>query len=276
LLVTPDGEPRPVALQHLSAEEKSERAGSFGAAASTYQRYRPGPPVAAVDWYIPARVQHVVDLGAGTGALTRLLLVRADRVSAVEPDDRMRTVLAEQLPGVDTLQGSGEHLPLVDHCADVVLASSSWHWMAVEPTLLEVRRVLRSGGFLGALWSGPDPEGSFVAEAQGLISQHVAAGEGLSSFMSDSIRPSSTLEIPSGCGFAPPEHETFTWSMALTADELLGLLATFSWVINLGDDDRHALFRDARHLLKQFRGVKGDATVDVDFRGDAWRAGLDA
>ena len=67
-------------------------AGSFGGVASHYERFRPGPPQAAVDWYLPARVDRVVDLGAGTGALTRLLVDRADEVVAVEPDDRMRAV----------------------------------------------------------------------------------------------------------------------------------------------------------------------------------------
>jgi SAM-dependent methyltransferase len=238
----------------------------------TYQRYRPGPPLVSVDWYLPERVDHVVDLGAGTGALTRLLVDRANRVSAIEPDDRMRAVLAEELPSVEALEGSGERLPLSDHCADAVLASSSWHWMDVEPALLEVRRVLKPRGFLGALWSGPDPEGTFVTQARELISQNVDSGEGVSGFLSDSTRPIPTLEIPPGLGFAQPEHQTFTWLMAFTADELVGLLATLSWVINLGDDERQSLFLQARHLLREFLGVEGEVTVDVDFRCDAWRA----
>jgi SAM-dependent methyltransferase len=265
----------PVALQHLAAEDKAKRSGSFGAVAPTYRRYRPGPPQASVDWYLPERVEHVVDLGAGTGALTRLLVDRADLVSAIEPDDRMRAVLTEGLPSVEALKGRGEHLPLSDHCADAVLASSSWHWMAVEPTLREVRRVLKPSGFLGALWSGPDPEGTFVTQSRELISQNVSSGDGLSTLMSDSIRPTSALEIPPGLGFAQPECQTFTWLMALNADEIVGLLATFSWVINLADDDRQTLFSQARRLLKELLGVEGEVTIDVDFRCDAWRAGLE-
>jgi SAM-dependent methyltransferase len=270
--VATDDENGPVALQHLDAGEKARRSGSFGAVASTYQRYRPGPPPASVDWFLPERVEHVVDLGAGTGALTGLLLDRADQVSAVEPDDRMRAVLTQELPSVDALEGSGERLPLIDGCADAVLASSSWHWMDVEATLVEVRRVLKPRGFLGVLWSGPDPEGVFVARARDLIAQNVGSGGGLSSFLSDSTRPTPTLEIRPGLGFAQPERKTFEWVMALTAEELIGLLATFSWVINLSEGERHSLFTQARSLLSEFLGVEGDLTVDVDFRCDAWRA----
>ncbi len=71
----------------LSAEVKAQRAASFGTAAAHYERYRPGPPAAAVEWILPARVHTVVDLGAGTGALSRLLVEWADDVVAVEPDD---------------------------------------------------------------------------------------------------------------------------------------------------------------------------------------------
>lgn len=267
-------DPEPVALQHLDPEEKAKRSGSFGAVAAAYERFRPGPPAAAIEWYLPRRVDHVVDLGAGTGALTRLLVDKADLVSAVEPDDRMRGVLTSALPGVRALKGVGEQLPLEDQCADAVLASSSWHWMDVERTLPEVRRVLRDGGMLGAMWSGPDPDGAFVAQAVELMSQQAADGT-MSSFLTDARRPSSSLEIPPGFGFVQPEREAFTWTMALTADELIGLLATLSWVINMEESAREALFEQARRLLREFLGIDGTTTVDVDFRCDAWRAVLE-
>ena len=269
-----EDKPGPVALQHLDAEEKAKRSDSFGAVASTYQRYRPGPPEEAVNWYLPKRVERVVDLGAGTGALSRLLVGKADQVVAVEPDDRMRAVLVGDLPDVDAVKGTGEDMPMHDRSADAVLASSSWHWMDVEPTLREVRRVLKTGGLLGAMWSGPDPEGPFIVQARALIAQSPGGGGGgMSNFFADAIRPTSTLEIPNGFGFSEPQSETFTWMMSLTAVELIGLLGTMSWVINLAQVEREALFTEARRLLKEFLGVEGG--VDVDFRCDAWRASLE-
>jgi len=272
-----NGDHKPLsALQHIDSEEKALRSGSFGAVASTYERFRPGPPETALDWYLQERVQTVVDLGAGTGAMARLLVGRADRVVAVEPDDRMRSVLAREVPDVEALKGTGDDLPLGDSSADAVLASSSWHWMDLEPTLREVRRVLRPHGFLGALWSGPDPDGQFVAQARALASESSGSGgEGISGLLNDSDRPTSTLEIPAGFGFGEPEHQGFTWLMRLTADEIVGLLATFSWVINLAPERRGALFIEARRLLKEFLGIEGDATIDVDFRCEAWRADLE-
>src|SRR3974390_3274028 len=160
-----------VPLSHLDVEEKAQRAASFGGVASHYERYRPGPSSAAVDWLLPARVGRVVDLGAGTGALTRILVDRADEVVAVEPDDRMRAVLEESVNGARVGKGTGESMPLPDGGVDAVLASSSWHWVDPERALPEVARVLVPGGILGAIWSGPDPEGAFLAQAQSLLTE---------------------------------------------------------------------------------------------------------
>src|SRR5262249_6269724 len=163
---------------------------------------------------LPERVRHVVDLGAGTGALTRLLVDRADEVTGVEPDDRMRAVLAEQVPRARAVEGRGESIPVADGTADAVLASSSWHWMEVEPALRAVGRVLRSGGVLGVVWSGPDRDGPFVAQARALLAQP-STDRDASSLLVDADRPTPTLEIPPGVGFAPPEHRAFTWDVAL-------------------------------------------------------------
>jgi SAM-dependent methyltransferase len=255
-----------VPLSELPAQEKAVRSGSFGAVASLYERYRPGPPVVAVDWILPDRVRRVVDLGAGTGALTRLLLDKADEVIAVEPDDRMRAVLAAEVPGARPLRGRGDAVDLPDGSIDAVVASSSWHWMDQPATLQEMGRILVPGGVLGALWSGPDLEGPLVQQARELLAG--SAGD----LVGDGIRPHPTLEIPAGAAFDQPDHETFRWDVALDADELVGLLGTFSWIITMTEDRRVQVLGQARRLLAEVLGVEGDVTVDMSFRADAWRS----
>jgi len=256
--------------------DRATLAGSFGSVAGHYERFRPGPPEAAVDWYLPHWVGRVVDLGAGTGALTRLLVDRADDVVAVEPDDRMRAVLATEVPGVRALPGSGEAMPLAGSCVDAVIASTSWHWMDPESTLAEAARVLVPRGCLGAPWTGPDPDGPFLSEARSQIARTGPGGGPnggeLSGLVEGSIeRGDDTLVIPDGVPFDQPDRATFSWDIALDADELLGLLGTFSWFITLPDDTRAAILDQARELLGAF-GVDGSTTVDVAWRTDAWRA----
>jgi SAM-dependent methyltransferase len=268
----------------LSPETKAARAGSFGGAASLYERYRPGPPAAAVDWVLPERVRTVVDLGAGTGALTRLLVGRADEVVAVEPDDRMRAVLAEAVPGARAVAGRGEAIPLPDGSVDAVLASSSWHWMDTVPTLQEIGRVLVPGGLVSAMWSGPDPDSGLIAQAKELLGG--GGGDGgatdigidqesqadLSAAISDQNNLISALEIPPGVPFDQPEQTAITWNVALNADELVGLLSTFSWVILMDDEARERLFDTARRVLRDMLGVSGDVTVDMQYRAEVFKA----
>jgi SAM-dependent methyltransferase len=102
---------------------------SFGSVAADYARYRPGPPPQALDWLIPAGAQAVLDLAAGTGAVTRELAGRAPRVIAVEPDERMRAILTASCPWAEVLAGRGEDIPLPDASVDAVVISAAWHWL---------------------------------------------------------------------------------------------------------------------------------------------------
>src|SRR5438876_5171002 len=84
--------------------------------------------------------------------------------------------------------------------------------------------------------------------------------------MGEADRPLPSLEIPAGVPFAQPEHEVFTWDVALNADELIGLLGTLSWIITMADETRTQVLAEARRLLGELLGVEGDVTVDVAFR----------
>jgi SAM-dependent methyltransferase len=220
----------------------------------------------------------VVDLGAGTGALTRLLPDRADEVVAVEPDDRMRAVLEEEVPTARALAGRGEAIPLPDGSVNAVVASSSWHWMDPVLTFREVRRVLAPGGTLAAVWSGPDPDGALMTQAKEILAARGSGGSGgdgdgdlAGLILGDGSRPVSTLEVPSEVNFARPDQEVFSWDMALSADEILGILSTMSWIITLPDDARQRVIDQARELLKDVLGIEGEVTIDVGFKAQAWR-----
>ena len=277
-----------VPLSDLPADEKAERASSFGEVAETYEAFRPGPSNAAIDWVLQGRhVAAALDLGAGTGACTRLLLAHADHVSAVEPDERMRAVLNTEVPTATVLPGQGESIPLPDSSVDAVFASSSWHWMEPEPTLREVARVLRPGGVLGVMWSGPDPEGPFMVQARVLLeSQSLDAESGTDEHQSDSSqesladvvladadRPSSTLVIPvnRSVPLDQPEFAEFRWDLALTADQIIGLMSTLSLFILMTQERRLRIFSETRRLLRDALGIDGQITADVAFKTEAWR-----
>ena len=102
---------------------------SFGEVAEEYNRLRSGPSAEALDWLVPAGAVDALEIGAGTGLLTRLLSERIEHLSAVEPDDRMRAVLAASDPTLIVLAGQAEHLPAESSSVDLVIAQSAWHWV---------------------------------------------------------------------------------------------------------------------------------------------------
>ena len=82
---------------------------AFGRAARDYERGRPGWPEPLLD-EVAAELglgadSSVLDLAAGTGKLTRLLVPRFRRVVAVELDEAMLAVLAEVVPQAEPLLG---------------------------------------------------------------------------------------------------------------------------------------------------------------------------
>jgi SAM-dependent methyltransferase len=134
----------------------TDPARSFDLAAEEYERTRPDYPDEVLEHVpVPAGAT-VVDVGAGTGKLTRVLVRRYARVIAVEPLDRMRAILQRVVPEAEALAGRAEQIPLPDGAAEAVFAAQAFHWFATDEAVAEIARVLRSGGVFGDIWNSPD------------------------------------------------------------------------------------------------------------------------
>jgi ubiquinone/menaquinone biosynthesis C-methylase UbiE len=142
-----------------------QRARSFDGVADAYLRARPSYPAAAVEWVLErAPGRRVVDLAAGTGKLTQVLVAAGAEVVAVEPLENMRSALGRTLPGVRALAGTAEAIPLPDASADAVMVAQAFHWFDAQAALAEIARVLVPGGVLGLLWNLRDERVGWVAE----------------------------------------------------------------------------------------------------------------
>ena len=190
------------------------RARSFETAAAAYERYRPEYPEEALRWVVDrlglSPGSRVLDLGAGTGKLSRGLSALGLDVVAVEPGAAMLAELRTAVPGVEALQGSAEAIPLEDHSVDAVAAGQAFHWFDREQVLPELRRVLRPRGGLGLLWNwedAGDPIGARLAEILG----HADG------FHHDPPDPRY---------FEPVDEATIETSVSLTPDTLAGWMGT--------------------------------------------------
>jgi SAM-dependent methyltransferase len=234
--------------------DRETRRLSFGSVAADYDRYRPPPPPEALDWLIPPGAQAVLDLAAGTGAVTRELIGRAERVIAVEPDDRMRAVLTARCPQAEALAGRGEDIPLPDASVDAVVISSAWHWLDPALAVPEITRVLRVGGVLGVMWVSRDDRVPWVAEFNRL------AREGREADRPSGRPPDGAagrsggrrrrrVVFPDGTPMSPVQEHTVEYSLPMTKDQLFGLLGTYSGVITLDPARREDFTGRVRDFL---------------------------
>jgi SAM-dependent methyltransferase len=245
---------------------------SFGAVADDYDRLRPPPPGAAIDWLVPPGCRVAVDLAAGTGLLSRALAAAVPEVIAVEPDERMADVLRARSPGVRVMPGRGESIPLPDASADGVFISSAWHWMDPERAPAEIARVLRDGGRLGLIWTSRDRQVDWLQELDGARGRDRAdrpAGEGEGEGDARTRGWRRDVAVPDGL-FGNAEDQSFAFVRPMSKGDLVAMLGTYSGVITASPHDRAAALARAEAALdRRFPGVD---RIDVPMRTWCWRA----
>ena len=126
---------------------------SFGDVADAYDRGRPSYPSEAAAWLVGADPAIVLELGAGTGKLTRTLVDLGHDVHATDPDRAMLDLLEQRVPEARTAVCGAEQIPLPDRSVDVVVAAQCFHWFDLDLALPEIARVLKPGGHLAVVWN---------------------------------------------------------------------------------------------------------------------------
>jgi SAM-dependent methyltransferase len=142
---------------------------SFGGVAEAYERGRPSYPAEAARWLLGDQPLTVLELGAGTGKLTRVLVGLGHDVHATDPDAAMLAVLEEGLPGIRTAVASAEEIPLPAGSVDAVIAAQAFHWFDLDRALPEIARVLRPDGRICLLWNQRNEKIPWVRRLGALI-----------------------------------------------------------------------------------------------------------
>jgi len=239
---------------------KAAQAASFDAAAHTYERARPGYPEEAVAWLLESQPRDVLDLGAGTGKLTRALADRVDTIHAVDPSPNMLAQLSAAVPSARTAVGTAEEIPLPDASVDAVLAAQAWHWVDPERAVPQVRRVLRPGGVLGLIWNVRDESVPWVAQLTQIM--HGSAAE----------RYVAEDRVPQDLG--PTERLTVRWERPFTRESLLDLVASRSYVITATPQVRSEILDRVSELLASHPDLADPGGWRIPYRTAAYRIRL--
>jgi SAM-dependent methyltransferase len=248
-------------------ERRQAQATSFGAVAGAYERGRPPYPAAAIDWLVPAGAAQLLDLGAGTGKLTRQLAGRGLEVTAVEPSEGMREQLRRAVPGIPVLDGTAERIPLPGGSVDAVLVAQAWHWVDPPRAVPEVARVLRPGGRLGLLWNVRDERADWVAGLGAILRQSDGA---------HAVSSTVSAAPPVGPPFGPLERRDVGWVHHLSPGALVDMVSSRSYVSTMPAAGRERLLNDLRHLMRTHPSLAGAGEIALPYVTRCWRTRLPA
>jgi len=235
---------------------KEAPADAFGNSAREYELGRPRWPEELID-RVAGELElgsdaTVLDLGAGTGKLTRDLVPRFGRVIAVEPDDAMRAVLEEGVPEAESLAGSAEAIPLPDASVDAVFTAEAFHWYASDESVGEIVRVLRPRGGLVILWNLDfgDPDPPMGEEVDRVIDVAFAKGgaPGIGKVLSGFWRE----PIAKG-PFEPLQESEVERIVTRTRDQWLANMLSVSSIAALSDADREEFAARLHELVPDVR-----------------------
>ncbi len=241
----------------VGSSEAEQRRKSFGAQAAAYTKYRPGYPGEVFDYLLALtpsddRRPDVIDMGAGTGQLSMGFVARECRVTAVEPDARMLEVLTSRTGVKAAVEGSAESMPLPDSSADIVAGSQMWHWVDADRAVPEIARVLRPGGVLSIIWSLRDDGEDWVKTMEKVVE------------LPDSYKWFRTNDVPTlAAPFGTMQLREFRYTQTSTADDLVGLVGTFSHVAL--SDRRAEIEEGIRALTQSHPDLVGKQTFEVPY-----------
>lgn len=152
----------------------------FTGLSEIYSKYRPSYPSEMMDYLYSSEIgmtssSIVADIGAGTGKLSKLLLLRGSFVYCVEPNDDMRTAGEIELKDFDNfkyLKCSAENTSLLSGSVDFVTAAQSFHWFDREAFKIECRRILGKNGLVVLIWNSRQAKNPAVLENDEICRKH--------------------------------------------------------------------------------------------------------
>jgi SAM-dependent methyltransferase len=238
-------QPPAPATEQSEPPEQPDWAHSFGGVADAYERGRPTYPAEAVRWMLGEEPLTVLELGAGTGKLTRVMADLGHDVHATDPDAAMLQILEQEVPGVPTARAGAEEIPLGNGSVDAVIAAQAFHWFDLDKALPEIARVLRPGGRLCLVWNTRNEKIPWVRRLGGII--------GTQEQLRD---PAESLIFSELFGFV--EDREFTHWQTIDRKSIQDLVLSRSNIAVLGERERAAKLAEVLAFYNEYgRGMDG-------------------
>jgi SAM-dependent methyltransferase len=236
--------------------------------AADYEAARPSYPPDAVAWFVEhlriAPGTRVVDLAAGTGKLTRLLVPAGAELIAAEPVAGMRDAFRAAVPGIPVLACTAEQLAFRDASLDAVTVAQAFHWFDHDRAIAELARVVRPGGRVGLVWNARDRSVDWVDAVWSIMDRVEKRAPWRDH---DDWSDRAYRDLP---GFGPLHAERFRHSQTVTPEAMVQRVASVSHVAVLPGTERAAVLEEVRTLLATHPEAAGRAELAVPYRVDCF------
>ncbi|CAF0789586.1 unnamed protein product [Rotaria sp. Silwood1] len=240
----------------------------FEQAATIYEQARPSYPNEVIDLIksLYNKPNKIIDLGAGTGKLTRLLgLIDAREIIAIEPVSKMRENLKNIPLITKIIDATAEHIPFEDNTIDIILCGQSFHWFANYHALIGLNRVLKPDGLLILVWNLADNRESPWAKN---ISEYV------DSFRSKETPRYKTMEwrkvFDDQNLFSSLQHKQFSHKQRVTRDLAINRLLSISFIAALSSEQQKEIIEQIRKISENVEEIQGLEEFDLNYFTDVY------
>lgn len=249
----------------MSIHEKASV--GFDRAADSYDRGRPEYSSDAINFLIDQfkinQNSKILDLGAGTGKFTKLILPFSKNIVAIEPVEGMRNKFQSLINGVPILPGTAENLPLDSNSIDAVICAQAFHWFEANLAIEEIHRVLKPNGHLGLLWNVRDESFDWVKRLTSIIDPHESGAPRYKKMVWKKAFDETTF-------FSKLEHRAFNYIQSGNNETIVDRIASISFISSLAEDQRKQVLLEVRNLLSSHPQTKDEKTIQLPYKTDLY------
>ncbi len=243
---------------------------NFGNVAKNYAQYRNDLPVELFE-SLRVRGIHfsgkkVVDLGSGTGVLSRAMSKDGATVVGVEPAIELieEARVIDKRAGLDItyVHNYSDATTLESNAFDYVTVLRAWHWFDRQKTMEEINRVLKEDGTLLVMDSGFISGSKVITDTVEIVKRYMPngvikpAGSKADSKQSINSFPVEWFQEWKQNGFDLRETYKFEYTVSFSNEEWCGRIGSLSWLTGFADKIQMEILDELyRHLVKEYGNI---------------------